>query len=405
MQIDIQQLRNMFPSLKEDIQGNRPIYFDGPAGTQVPAMVIEAVSDYYKKDNANTHGQFASSQRTDRMMERCRNKIAQFLNSPSAKCISLGQNMTTLNFSLARALARNLKPGDEIIITQLDHEANRGPWLSLREQGIVIKEIPIHPDATLDYSALPVLITNRTKIIACGLASNFCGTVNNIDLLQSFCKENDALLVLDAVHYAPHLPIDVQQLNCDFLLCSAYKFYGPHIGILYSRPGLLDQINTDRLKTQDQSAPYKIETGTLNHAAIAGVEAALNFIVSFTNPEMENPYQSAMEIIRRHEFKLAKKMYDGLISYPSVKIYGPDFSDTMRAPTLAISVKNWHPQQICQTLASHHIHAWDGHFYAIRVTEKLGLLAKGGVCRIGMCCYNSEAEVLKTLNIFKENIV
>lgn len=246
-------VRQQFPALQRVHNGSPLVFLDGPAGTQVPAMVIEAIADYYKNSNANTHGQFVTTQETDAIMEATRENIATFLGAADASTISLGQNMTSLNFSLSRAVARTLQPGDEILITQLDHEANRGPWLTLREQGIVVKEVRLLPSGMLDYEDLEHKLSDRTRLLAMGYSSNILGTVNDVYLARKLTYQVGAWLLLDAVHYAPHLPIDVQALGCDFLLCSAYKFYGPHVGILYSKPGLLDRIPTDRLRTDRKS--------------------------------------------------------------------------------------------------------------------------------------------------------
>ena len=245
-------IRDQFPSLKRKINGKSVVYLDGPAGTQVPQRVIDAISDYYKTSNANTHGQFASSHETDQMIQEVRNKLAVFLGAESADCISFGQNMTTLNYSLSRAIGRVLQPGDEILITQLDHEANRGPWLALRENGVVVREVRMQPNGTLDYDDMANKLNERTRLVAMGYASNLFGTVNEVEKVRDMTYQNGSWLLLDAVHAAPHMTMDVGAVDCDFLLCSAYKFYGPHVGILYARPGLLDSLPTDRLRTQEQ---------------------------------------------------------------------------------------------------------------------------------------------------------
>src|SRR6478609_150261 len=269
--INPQQVRSLFPSLQR-LHNTQPlIYFDGPGGTQVPQSVIDAISNYYKRSNSNTHGEFITTNETDQIIRDMRYAVAALLGAENPETISIGQNMTTLNFALARGIARFLQPGDEVLITQLDHEGNRGPWLMLREFGMIVREVKVLPNGTLDYEDFAAKANERTRVIAMGLASNALGTVNNVKLGRELAYRSGAWLVLDAVAYAPHFEINVQELGCDFLLCSAYKFYGPHIGLLYSRPGLLDRLNTDRLRTAGQMAPDKIETGTLNHAAIAGV--------------------------------------------------------------------------------------------------------------------------------------
>lgn len=249
--------RKDFPSLKRTYNNLPLAYFDGPGGTQIPKQVIDAIVNYYERCNTNTHGYFITSHETDQVIDQARDRMAAFLNAPSADCISFGANMTTLSYSLSKALLRMYKPGDEIVITELDHEANRAPWLSMKDHGIIIREVVLKNDGTLDYQDFKSKINNNTKLVAMGMASNALGTVNDIGPVRQWTKEVDANLLLDAVHYAPHFSIDVQMLDVDFLLCSAYKFYGPHVGILYSKNGLLDKLPTDCLRTQDQNAPLK----------------------------------------------------------------------------------------------------------------------------------------------------
>jgi cysteine desulfurase family protein (TIGR01976 family) len=400
--MDILKFRQHFPSLRRELHGRPIIYLDGPAGTQVPEEVIDRISKYYRYSNANTHGQFAASQETDRIMESTRSKVATFINAADSNCISFGQNMTTLNFSLSRALVRSMSPGDEILITQLDHESNRGPWLNLEERGIVIKEVNLQANGTLDYQDLVDKINERTKLVCLGYASNILGTVNDVARVRAVTKAKKILLLIDAVHYAPHMPIDVQKLDCDFLLCSAYKFYGPHVGLLYCRPGLLDTLKTDRLRTQDSKAPYRIETGTLNHAAIAGVEAAIEFIASWgKGNELREKLVSAMSMIHRHEMILAKMLHDGIRDIPKATIYGPSIDLDERAPTLSFSMDGLEPQKVCYELAKKAIYAWDGHFYAIRAVEVLDLEKIGGVTRMGVVAYNTREEIERTLDALR----
>ncbi len=395
-------IRQQFPALQRLYNGKPLVFLDGPAGTQVPQMTIDAISDYYKTSNANTHGQFITTHETDTMMEATRDSLAVFLGAEDGHTISFGQNMTTLNFSLSRAIARVLQPGDEILITQLDHEANRGPWLALRERGIVVREVRLRQDGVLDYDDFANKINERTRLVAMGYASNILGTVNDVHLIRELTYKVGAWLLLDAVHYAPHLPMNVQEIGCDFLLCSAYKFYGPHVGILYTRPGLLDRLPTDRLRTAYQHAPYSIETGTLNHAAIAGVQAAVQFIASLgKGASLREQLQSAMQNISVYERTMVQKLYNGLVKLKGIKIYGQGVDDiSLRAPTLAVEVEGKRPEEICRMLAKHNICAWDGHFYAIRATEVLGLLEKGGVTRLGISVYTNEQEIDYTLEIF-----
>jgi cysteine desulfurase family protein (TIGR01976 family) len=306
--------------------------------------------------------------------------------------------MTTMNFALARAISRVLVPGDEVLITQLDHEANRGPWLTLRAFGIQVREVRLLPDGKLDYGDFEEKINERTRLVCMGMSANSIGTVNDFRKVRELSYRHGAWLLLDAVHFAPHFSIDVQAVGCDFLLCSAYKFYGPHVGLLYSRPGLLDRLPTDRLRTVDQVAPYSIETGTLNHAAIAGVDAAVKFLGSLgTGKSLREQLVSAFAKIAAHEHALAKYLYEGLKSIGGVTPVGQDFSLASRTPTVSITVQGKTPEQVCRLLAEKNICAWDGHFYAIRAIEVLGLLEKGGVTRLGISLYNTKEEIDKVL--------
>jgi cysteine desulfurase family protein (TIGR01976 family) len=392
-----------FPSLERTFRDRPLTYFDGPAGTQMPRQVIESITNYYTTCNSNTHGCFVTTRESDLLLQETRRVIALFLGAKSLRCISLGANMTTLNFSLSRAIGRALKPGDEVVITQLDHEANRGPWLTLKERGVVIREVALKQDGTLDYDDMRSKIGPRTRLLALGLASNALGTVNNVALARELTSKVGAWLLVDAVHYAPHFPIDVQAMGVDFLLCSAYKFYGPHVGILYCREGLLDQLETDRLRTQDPSAPSRIETGTLNHAAIVGIKAAIEYIAALAGgPDLRSKILSAMKLIGQHERRLASEFLNGLASISGVTVYGPPFSSALRAPTVSFTVKSKTAEEVCTRLGEKGFCTWDGHFYALRAIEVLGLLDRGGVTRVGISMYNTIEEVAHLLGEIKQ---
>ncbi|MEM1321077.1 MAG: cysteine desulfurase-like protein [Bacteroidota bacterium] len=400
--MDQQHIIEQFPSLKRQVNGNDAIFLDGPAGTQVPQSVIDAISHYYQTSNANSHGLFATTQETDHLLDQTRAKVADFLGAEGPHCISWGANMTTLNFSLSRAIGRALQPGDEVLITQLDHEANRGPWLSLRELGIVVREVKLNLDGRLNYTDFQAKINERTRLIAMGYASNIFGTVNEVEQVRRWAHQVGAWLLLDAVHYAPHLPIDVQAIGCDFLLCSAYKFYGPHVGLLYSKPGLLDRLPTDRLRTAPQAAPDSIETGTANHAALAGVGACIDFIAGLgSGATYREQLRSGMDYIGGIERSNFAYFYEALKALPGVQVYGPALS-ARRAPTISIVVKGRSAAELCTELGQRGIFAWDGHFYAIRATEVLGLLEQGGVTRMGLAVYNTRAELERVVQIIDQ---
>ena len=389
--------REDFPALARQQAGVSLAYFDGPGGTQVPARVIEAVADYYRFYNANIHGMFVTTQETDRMLQNAREAMADFLGAASWRCISFGANMTTLNYSLSHAIARELHPGDEILVTQLDHEANRGPWLNLAQYGTVVREVALLPSGELDYDDMRAKIGGRTKLVAMGMSSNALGTANNVALARELSASVGAYLMLDAVHYAPHQPLDAEGIGVDFLICSAYKFYGPHVGVLYAKPGLLERLQTDALSTQEQAAPYRIETGTLNHASIAGALAAVDYIASFGQGEARREkILSAMAGIAIYEHGLAKRYYEEVARIPGVRVVGPDF-DGHRVPTVSIAIEGLEPQEAARQLGEKGICVWDGDFYAARAIEVLGLKERGGVLRIGISMYNTDEEVDRLL--------
>ncbi|HEV8582409.1 MAG TPA: cysteine desulfurase-like protein [Thermoanaerobaculia bacterium] len=394
---DCERCRRDFPSLSRTLDGQPLAFLDGPAGTQVPNAVIEAIAGYYRTSNANTHGHFPTTRETDGLLQETRETVAAFLGAADWRSVSFGQNMTALNYPLSYALAREMKPGDEIVITQLEHEANRGPWLNLQERGIVVREAAIRADGRLDPEDLARQITGRTRLVAFNMASNSLGTVSDAALARRLSREAGAWLLLDAVHYAAHFPLDVAALDADFLLCSAYKFYGPHVGILYTRPGLLERLNTDRLRTQDQEAPYRIETGTLNHAALVGVKAAVEYIASWgTGASLRERVVSAMEEISAYEHGLGTYYYENVRGIPGVAVHGPDFSGR-RAPTVSITIDGVTPDEAAHALAEKGLQVWAGHFYGLRPLEALGLAENGGVLRAGIVMYNTREEIDRLL--------
>jgi cysteine desulfurase family protein (TIGR01976 family) len=394
--------RKDFPALSRT-SGDLPLaFFDGPAGTQVPRQVIDAIAAYYSHSNANTHGSFVTSLETDALIESCRISVATFLGADAWPTISFGQNMTSLTFALSRAIGRHLMEGDEIVITELDHEANRAPWLRLRDHGVTIHEVALREDGTLDPADFTAKVTSRTRLIALGMASNALGTVNDVARARELADSVGAWLLLDAVHYAPHFPIDVATLRPDFLLCSAYKFYSPHVGILYCRDGLLDQLETDRLRTQDQQAPWRIETGTLNHAALAGVLSGIEYIASHGDgTALRERLLSAFSRIGAHERALGTMLYEGLDSIDGIKVWGPDFAGD-RAPTISFTSETLRSDEITRRLAARGITAWDGHFYALRAMEVLDLDQSGGLVRVGITMYNTAGEVQRLLDAVGE---
>jgi cysteine desulfurase family protein (TIGR01976 family) len=373
-------------------------FLDGPGGSQVPRVVVEAIADVYASCNVNTHGKFAPSREVDRRLEAARAAVATFLGAESAACISFGQNMTTLNFALSAAIGRTLHPGDEVLITQLDHEGNRGPWLALRERGITVQEVRLLPSGELDAADMAAKVTPRTKVLAIGASANSLGTVNDLALARRLTREVGALLVVDAVHYAPHFPVDAQALGVDFLLCSGYKFYGPHVGVLYSKPGALDRLPTDRLSVQDPAAPYRIETGTLNHAAIDGLRAAVEYIAGWgTGASLRERIVDAMTSIAAYEHELAGFYHAAVRKIPGVSVWGPDFARRARAPTVSITLEGMSAAGIATAVGRQGICVWDGNFFAARPVEVLGLAERGGLLRAGVSMYTTRDELGRLL--------
>jgi len=391
--------RSDFPALNRvRADGLKLAYLDGPGGSQVPQAVIDAIADVYGSCNVNTHGNFPPSAEIDRRMQRAREVLAMFLGAEDASCISFGQNMTTLNYALSAAIGNTLRKGDEVLVTQLDHEANRGPWLRLQEHGIVVQEVRLLDSGQLDTADMAAKIGARTKLFALGASSNALGTVNDIKLARRLTRDVGALLVIDAVHYAPHFPLDVRDLGVDFLLCSAYKFYGPHVGVLYSRPGALDALPTHRLVVQDSNAPYRIETGTLNHAAIDAARAAVEYLASWgSGANLRERIVDAMNGISGYEHELARFYHDAVGRIHGVRIWGPDFTRRERAPTVSITLEKTDAAQAARALGSEGICVWDGHFYAARAVEMLGLTARGGLLRTGVSMYTTPEDLERLL--------
>ncbi|MGH8298292.1 MAG: cysteine desulfurase-like protein [Steroidobacteraceae bacterium] len=384
--------RGDFPSLSRTSAGHPVAYLDGPGGTQVPRPVIDAIVDCYHHRNVNTHGNFHQSAELDGRILEARRAVADLLGAQGHEQISIGQNMTTLAFSLSRAIARTIRPGDEVLITQLDHEANRGPWQSLQERGAVVREVPLLPTGELDYAQMRNRISGKTRLVAVGCASNAIGTVNDLALARELTRQAGALLILDAVHYVPHFPVDLQQLDPDFLLCSAYKFYGPHVGILYSRAGALDTLPTDKLVVQDDIAPYRIETGTLNHPAIEGVRAAVDYLGRFGRGATRmHKVRDAIAAISAYEHKLGEYLWSALEELRGVRLWGVRFSNRLRAPTVSFTVDGVDAAFIAKSLDEAGICVWDGDFYAPRPVEILNVPGRA-LLRVGFSMYNTQEE-------------
>ncbi len=382
--LDSAVVRSHFPALHVQRNGVTPVFFDNPAGTQVPQRVIDAVSGYYLKMNANSGGAFATSRDSDAMVSATREKIARFLNANSSKEIVIGPNMTTLNFALSRALAQTLSAGDEIVLTRMDHDANVAPWLRIaQDRGLTVRWVDIiEPECTLDLDSLEAALTERTKIVATVHASNAVGTINPIRQIAQIAKAAGAYYVVDAVQSAPHVPIDVQAIGCDFLLCSAYKFFGPHAGILYGRYDLLASLPAYKVRPSNDVPPYRWETGTPAFELIAGVGAAVDYLL-----------ETGMENIVAHEQDLVAHLIDVLESIRGVRIAG--ITDrarlNQRVPTVVFSMEGYTPTEIAEHLAKSEIYVWDGNYYAVEIMARLN--KPDGMVRVGLAHYNTHAEI------------
>jgi len=406
-QYDVAYVRSQFPALKRMIDGRAAAYLDGPGGTQTPQRVLDAVHDYLAGHNANYGGRFATSEETDATIAEAHQAGADFLGCDPAE-VSFGANMTTLTYFLAEALGRRLQPGDEVVVTALDHEANRSPWLQLAERGVVVREVPVDlATCTLDWTAFETLVQpGRTKVVALGYASNAVGTVNDVARASALARAAGAWSVVDAVHYALHGPIDVRAVGCDFLLCSAYKFFGPHVGLMYARREATAQVEPLRLATQTPEPPYIWETGTLNFEGLAGTTAAIDFIADLGERHVtmvEDRLPAGLKGRRRavvagmlagevYEQPLAKWLREQLAGIPGVTLYGPP-EGSPRTSTVSFTLDGFLAGEAARTLGERGLFVWDGDFYAARLVELLGLSQRGGLIRVGLAPYTTQGEL------------
>jgi cysteine desulfurase family protein (TIGR01976 family) len=386
------QIRSAFPALERHHRGQPVAYFDGPGGTQVPRAVVEAMKDYLYHHNANTHWHFPTSAETDGLIAASRETLADFLGATPTE-IAFGANMTTLTFHLARALGRTWGRGDTVVITELDHHANVAPWRALeRERAITVASVPIQGDTgQLDWERLEALVSARPRLLAIGAASNALGTITEIARAARLAHEAGALIFVDAVHFAPHELVDVRQLACDFLACSAYKFYGPHLGILFAREELLKGLDVPKLAPAPDTAPERVETGTQNHEGIVGAAAAVDFLASLgAGRTRRDRLRSAFTGLHGRAQLLLRRLWDGLQAIDGVTLYGPT-PGSPRTPTVAFTVAGRSPDAVAEHLASRAVFASSGDFYATTVVERLGL--REGLVRAGCACYTTEEEV------------
>jgi cysteine desulfurase family protein (TIGR01976 family) len=425
--LSLASIRAQFPSLAQTVNGHAAAFLDGPGGTQVPQRVIEAISDYLRRDNANTGGAYSTSRHTDSMIAEARAAIADFLHCRADEVV-FGPNMTTLTFAMSRAIGRELNAGDEILVTRLDHDANVSPWLAMAEdRGVTVRWAEIHDeDCTLDLADLASKINDKTKLVAVGYASNAVGTINPVKEIVRLAHAAGALAYVDAVHYAPHGLIDVADLDCDFLACSTYKFFGPHMGVLFGKREHFQRIRPYKVRPNTNAIPNCWEWGTLNHECIAGITACVDYLADLGRAVakhaedkerlphepraggVRNKRRAALELayaaIHQHERALTEQLISGLKQIPGAKIYG--IADPARfherCGTLAVRIEGHTPLELATKLGERGIFTWDGNYYALNLTEHLGVEASGGFLRIGLVHYNTSEEVDRLLAALRE---
>lgn len=405
--IDTAAVRGRFPALQREENGRPVVYFDNPAGTQVPQETVEGVTHYLCHNNANLGGLFPTSQATGRIAEETHQAMADFLNASSPSEIVFGQNMTSLTFHLSHALGRMLQPGDEIVVTRLDHDANIAPWLALEDQGVTVRWIDIHPeDVTLDLESAEQVVSNRTRLLAVGYASNAFGTVNDVRRLADLAHAHGAWIFVDAVHFGPHGPIDVQALDCDLLACSAYKFFGPHLGILYGRYEVLDTLPSHHVRPAGEHPPESWETGTQSYesfAALLGTVAYLRSLAADREAGRREQLRNAMSRIKRYERTLSERLIGGLCALPRTRVYGiaDPASFDRRVPTASFIIDGLDPAEGARALADRGIFSWAGNHYAL---EPLGRLGLDATQRVGLAHYNTPEEIDRFLNALEDII-
>lgn len=408
--LDLAWVRAQFPALAQSITQQPAVFFDGPGGTQVSQRVIDAIADYLSRNNANTGGAYLTSRNTDRMIAEARSAMGDFLNCDADEIV-FGPNMTTLTYGMSRALGRDLGPGDEIVLTLLDHDANFSPWKALEEKGMTIRTVRFNEeDCTLDMRDLASKIGERTKIVAVGYASNAVGTINNVAEVVQLARQVGALSYIDAVHYAPHGAIDVRALDCDFLVCSTYKFFGPHMGVLYGKREHLKRLQPYKVRPNTDNIPNCWEWGTLNHECIAGIKGCVDYweeIGRRARPEVttrRTAILAAHEAIHQHEREMTERMIAGLLAIPGLKLYGisdPQRFDN-RCATFVVRIEGHTPLELATKLGERGFFTWDGNYYALNLTEQLGVEQFGGFLRIGLVHYNTMEEVERLLGTLRE---
>jgi cysteine desulfurase family protein (TIGR01976 family) len=396
--LDLQSVRGQFPALSLKVGGQPVVYLDNPAGTQVPQRVIDRTAEYWRTMNANHGGLFKTAELSDALVADVRQAAAVFLNASSPDEIVFGPNMTTLTFAVSRAIGRELRPGDEIVVTRLEHDANVSPWLALQERGVVVRFVDIKvPECTLDMGDLERQLSPRTRLVAVTHASNAVGTIPDLAAVSRAAHAAGAWVWVDAVHYGPHGRIDVRAIDCDFLVCSSYKFYGPHQGILYGRRELLERLRPYKVRPASDEVPNRWETGTQNHECLAGMLGAFEYLAELGGSDrvVRPALEAAMDRIHAHEQALAARLIDGLEQIGGIQLYGITAPAELdhRAPTVSFTWPPHRPEALARWLGDHQVFTWHGDHYATELMSRLGLAEHGGTLRVGIAHYNTASEI------------
>lgn len=410
--LDLAWIRAQFPALAQDVDGRPAVFFDGPGGTQVPQRVIEAMSDYLARSNANVHGAFSTSARTDAVVSGAQEAMADFLGCDPDEVI-FGANMTTLTFQIARAIGRDLKPGDEILLTRLDHDANVAPWAALAEQGATIRYVDVDAeDCTLDMDDLKRQLNERTKLVAFGYASNAVGTINDVAEIVRLAHGVGAMTYIDAVHYGPHGLIDVRAIDTDFLACSPYKFFAPHAGTVFGKREHLRRLSPYKVRPATEELPTRWTTGTQSHETMAGVTAAVDYVASLgvryggvsADAPRREAIVAAMDMIVAYERELSEHLVSGLLAVPGLRFYGITDAERFgsRTPTVAVRIEGRTPRELAEHLGRRGIFSWNGNYYALNLSERLGVEEQGGWLRVGLVHYNTHEEIELLLAALRE---
>ncbi len=419
MPLNIEKIRSQFPALALEDDGVPRVYLDNPAGTQVPKQVLDRITNYMIRCNANHGGDFRTSVESDAILDEAHQAMADLLNAPSLNDIIFGANMTTLTFAMSRSIIRWFKPGDEIILSRMDHDANVAPWMqAAKDMDITVKWLPFNTESyQFDLNNLADLLSDKVRLVAVNYASNAIGTINDVKKITEMAHDAGALMYIDAVQYVPHSPTDVQDIGCDFLACSVYKFFGPHQGVLWGRSDLLEKLYAYRVRPAGAALPGKFETGTQSHEGQAGTLGALEYLAA-VGETVADEYRdqlkglsgragnlrAAMLAVKDYEKTLSWHLIKGLVEIPGVTVHGITDPDRMdeRVPTVSFTKSGVSPETLSRALAAENIYVWHGDYYAVEVIDHLGLTESGGMLRVGAAHYNTTAEIDKLLDVVAE---